>query len=231
MVDTPSLQDDSYGYSSSQREQAVIKNNPLWSNIFTAIKGFSLNHADDQHVFNILGADFANYIKQEPFQNTEPFILRPSIYLSPTYAPDFLPEILSHEFGHVYQMSHAHRYSSEGNKLIYSNGATFYEGFAENFAWFILHKFYKQNSYPELEFFHILKYRWYDAIGFNSDPHYVGSASMLGIIQGHEGISKKDIFKFAYSSSFAEVLDKFNIPTAAVAESEENIVKLPIAPN
>jgi hypothetical protein len=199
---------DGYGYGQSFTEQQFIKSIPALRKIFI---NSNLLDPNQPSLFTGLSAGLIELIKSDPYNWGEPFIPKPIIFISANWSPESLPEILVHEYGHVYHSMKGDRFSrtNEGQTR-YFNDHVLFEGVAEAFAWNNLYELYA--NYPELEIFHIFKLQYFEQNKPN-DAHYLGALALQELFHREEAVATSALEELIKAHSLKEFLEAKKLNT------------------
>jgi hypothetical protein len=162
---------DAYGYAHSASDLQTVKESVSLTEILRLGETYSPN--DPRPAFQF-GSQVKDIATKDPTGTAAFFITRPAIYLTNNWAPVDLPELLTHEFGHVVHGLHRKFLQNKNGSLFLTYDRYHEEGAAESFAWQSLCGLYPK--LPELMFMHIEKLRIMAKFRPN-DFHLVGAAA------------------------------------------------------
>lgn len=193
--------DATYG-NLSEKDSKFVQANPVLKSVFAKLNPIDIN---DILVPESIGADVALYAKERPVYFPDVFSAKSAMYMSASIGPADMPEVLLHEYGHIYFDMHRSNFSALGTDFTYAKPAQHDEACAELLPSIMLRPYYSE--FPELEIVHVVK-----LLGLGSvkpaDPHFVGSGAVfrqLQEIREKEGFYKQlvkanDFQQFVLSS-------------------------------
>jgi hypothetical protein len=190
------LEFDGYAYARSKMDREFASKIPALQKIFDLAKNFRPDQPESVN----FGPDVSSALKEDPYGLGGFLITAPTIIISNSWAPADLPELLAHEYGHIYHALLKNSLKLENGVIAVHSERSHSEGVAESFAAQALCHLYER--YPEFEFMHLIKLQLM-ATFRKQDPHYVGAAAFASKFhfRCEEKIAALDEFASAESIS------------------------------
>jgi hypothetical protein len=196
------LEFDAFGGGFSELDLKLFESNPKLSEYAWRVKKIDPNVNDP---FTLLGSAMAVLVREQSYSMLSTFQPGSKIYISNSWGPAEMVEILVHEYGHVFhgETNHNFSWNDKDNILSVYTNRVHEESMAESFAWMVLRDFY--HDYPELKFFHIGKLRMFQKWR-PTDPHLVGAAGVAKLFHSECSGSFSDLKEYAASLNLNEYL-------------------------
>jgi hypothetical protein len=205
---------DGFGSAYSVNDLVFINSHGALAQMYLAMKDYDPDHPE---LSPSMGPQVDEQIRKDPVSFGISFKLRPTIYISNSWAPQDMVELLAHEFGHVYHALNKTDFYSVGEQIRVKRDRVFDEAAAEIIAWNGLIDLY--GAYPEIKVSHIFKLHIF-SLYRKGDPHLVGAAGMYGRFHSIFKARNDLLQEFLESGSIGEYVNSKQLTTLLPSERE-----------